>query len=391
MEKPKHDLGFEHIVIEEKPKRKRKSKPPRHRRLFWVLPIILLVLGSCAFLLLITPIQPVAVAGRLSNADQSVLIGSARDSIPLGWVDIAPLSQMVSWSPDGELIAVAGREVPVRLYRTDNLEALPLTVQSMVGVHAMAFSKDSQLLAGITFATGEVAVWNTATGKLVASAPYPEDYLPSIAFRPDGKIVAIGWQTHQIFLWDMQSEPQRIGLTDGPEWVGGFAISPDGSLIAGSDDQSYLWLWNAETGLALHRWFAESSNSVSALAFSPDGKVLATGDLDRFVKTWNVERQNNLFGFRAHSDMVTTVVFSPDGQLVASGGGIYDSIVRLWKWDTQTREQYVDVLQGHRIPILNLAFSPDGTRLAVLQQGIPEEKETQQANLWLWDITAVNR
>lgn len=389
MEKPKRDLGFEHIVIEEKPKRKRKPKPRRYRGL--LLAMSLLVLSVGGFLVLRNALQPVTTAKPLSNADQAVLIGSARDSVPLGWIDVAPLSQMVSWSPDGELIAVAGREAPIQLYRTDNLEASPIVVQSTVGVHALAFSKDSQRLAGITFAAGEVAVWDTATGKLLASAPYPEDYLPSIAFRPDGKIVAIGWQTRQIFLWDMQTEPQRIGLTDGPEWVGGFAINPDGSLIAGSDDQSYLWLWDAETGLALHRWFAESADDVTSLAFSPDGKVLATGDQNHFVKTWNVERQNNLFSFLAHSDMVTTVTFSPDGRLVASGGGIYDSIVRLWKWDTQTREQYVDVLQGHRIPIISLAFSPDGTQLAVLQQGIPEEKENQQANLWLWDITAVSR
>ncbi len=60
-----------------------------------------------------------------------------------------------------------------------------------------------------------------------------------------------------------------------------------------------------------------------------------------------------------HPDGVFTAAFTPDGQTVVTGGG--DRIIRVWDISTG---QEIASLGGHRLPILSLAVSPDGTLLA---------------------------
>jgi dipeptidyl aminopeptidase/acylaminoacyl peptidase len=395
---PDYELGFEHVIVEDKPKGKPKPKhqPARRRRFalaFLLAAVILIVVSGLAIRgALVRSPANLTPANRLSNADQAVLIGSASRALPLGWVDVPVGSQRIVWSPDGKTLAVSGEPSPLQVYQAANLEAPPLTLKTAANVRLIAFSPDSRRIAGLLGARQGIAVWDTATGEQVATADYPEDAAAALAFTPQGDIVALGWGTRLIFRWDMRGEPQRIGLTDAPNTIWSLAISPDGKRIAGSDDASHLWLWNAETGLALHRWFGESDGNATVVAFSPDGKVLSSGDVWGFVKTWNVERQNNLFGNKFHTAGVTTLAFSPDGAFLASGVGGYspapsvDDSVRLWRWNTQTTQQYVDVLRGHRLPVYGIAFNPDGARLAVLLQGTPEDQTVPQAHLWLWDI-----
>lgn len=387
MEKQK--LDFDYVLVEDKPKRK-----PRYRRLspraLGLLAVILFVvflLGVATYLFLGS--IPVAnTNGRLSNAADAERIGSSRLSTALGWLEIPPQSQFIAWSPDGKTLAVGGFNT-IQIYHTDNLEAVPLTIDYTLGtLQAFAYSPDSHYIVTADD-YGRMVVWDTANAAMFAAASGPMSNQAAIAFQSDGKILMTNWPSRTITTWDQVSEPQTIGLTEAPETIRGLAISPDSKLIVAGDGSTDLWMWNAQTGLALHRWFDESYMSVGALAFSPDGSIIATGDDTKFVKTWNTERQNNLFGHVGHGDMITALAFSPDGKILASGSGSLDTTVRLWRWDNQTPDQYVDVLQGHRLPVQAVAFSPDGKKLAVLLQGILEESGSIAAYLWLWDMSPV--
>ena len=74
---------------------------------------------------------------------------------------------------------------------------------------------------------------------------------------------------------------------------------------------------------------------------------------------WDVETGRELFTLRGHTTNVQEVAFSPDGTRIATAS--IDRTVKLW--DAATGQE-VFTLRGHTAGVLCLAFSPDGHRLA---------------------------
>lgn len=90
---------------------------------------------------------------------------------------------------------------------------------------------------------------------------------------------------------------------------------------------------------------------------SPDGQTIAVGVADG-VNLYNL---SNLAEerFLPVGVFVNSPAFSPDGQLLATGSA--DGAIRLWR--LRDGEQVAEVME-HTAGVWNIAFSPDGQRLA---------------------------
>jgi WD40 repeat protein len=211
-----------------------------------------------------------------------------------------------------------------------------------------------------------------------------------VAFSKDGKTLATGSEDGSILLWDMGTRKLRATLTGNTQNVESVAFSPDGKVLAaggyGFDfgegnkqltkspyrGTAKLWDVRAEKELAT----LEDECWVKALAFSPDGKVLAGGghwwpQPHGGVVIWDAATFKKIATLSGHSDRVNRVVFSPDGKTLASCSS--DKTLRLWDWKMNKE---ILTLEPSDLGIWDVAFSPDGKTLA----------STDGRTLTLWDV-----
>jgi WD40 repeat protein len=134
------------------------------------------------------------------------------------------------------------------------------------------------------------------------------------------------------------------------------AFSPDGKVVASGSNNETVRLWDAVTGAPLQTPEGHL-NRVMSVAFSPDGKVVASGSYGT-VRLCDAVTGAPLQTFEGHSSWVWSVAFSPDGKVVASGS--YDRTVRLWDVVTGAPLQ---TLKLDDTEIRNLSFSTSGQYL----------------------------
>ncbi len=172
-------------------------------------------------------------------------------------------------------------------------------------------------------------------------------------------------------LLDAYAQPDHATLNPNDGAVNGVAYSRDGRVLATTNPDGKVRLWNASTHTQIGAPIIVPSDGnggivVDGVAFSPDGKILATADRDGTARLWDVSTRAQVGapitipGGNTYGGLFS-VAFSPDGETLATGDG--DGTVRLW--DIATRAQIgapITIPGGNSIN--GVAFSPDGKILA---------------------------
>jgi len=275
------------------------------------------------------------------------------------------------------------RKYNVVLAGQNQFQCLHTLTEHSANIVSAAISPDCQLLAsGDEY--GEIRLWNLNSGKLirilegysvrarcVAINPDGQTFVNSflhnksalffsLAFSPDGQILASGGTDMTINLWNPHTGERLDILEDWDYAIFSIAFSPDGQTLAGGNtDGGKMRFWNLDSGELLPS-LDGSLEDVSSIAFSPDGQIIAGGGrYDGKIKLWNLSTGELLRTLNEYSGWVQCLTFSPDGQLLVSGG--WDETII---WNATTGE-LLSTLEPHSGCVMCIAFSSDGKILVV--------------------------
>jgi hypothetical protein len=176
-----------------------------------------------------------------------------------------------------------------------------------------------------------VRVWDTHSGAELSCLCGHEDSwsaVTSVAFSPDGRLLASGSDDKTVRLWDVHRGAELRCLRAHESGVNGVAFSPDGRLLASASYDETVRLWDVHRGAELHRLHGPVT-AVQSVAFSPDGRLLAGASYDKTVRLWDVSKNKLFLRLQGPTRSVDQVCFSAQGRRLVSW-----SDWQVWVWDT---------------------------------------------------------
>jgi WD40 repeat protein len=202
----------------------------------------------------------------------------------------------------------------------------------------------------------------------------------SVARVPNSTRLIVASNDNKVYELDAsQATPTARQLADHGRYVNAVRLTGN-TVISGGYDNRLIW-WNLEDNREIRTVADAHSRQIRQLALSPDGSKVASVADDMKCKLWNVANGEMLRELRGHEERTPTnfgsmlycCAFSNDGTKLATGDRVGRVVIwnvadgerlstlevpSLYTWDGTQRIRSIGGIRS-------LAFSPDGTQIAV--------------------------
>lgn len=276
-------------------------------------------------------------------------------------------------SPDGATVACAtdlGGDPALAVWDVDTGRSR--WAQSHPRLSDVRFSPDGTVLAGAARGVGyPVRLWDARTGRLTGKLDADGDAVRSLVFCRDGRLVAATYGRCRA--WDWRTGRAFPDQTAVPRHIDRLVVEPIGRRVIVTTPDVFVVPFGANrTGDPDIRM----GKTLTGFALSPDGRLLATADGGMVVRLWEVLSVAEA-AVVTFPDPVGGVTFSPDGRTLAvatSGGTIL--------FDLPTGSTRFTLPRGPTADTL-VAFSGDGRRLVTAGN--------RECTATVWDVADIRR
>ncbi|MCG5435389.1 nSTAND1 domain-containing NTPase [Micromonospora foliorum] len=238
-------------------------------------------------------------------------------------------------------------------------------------VRSIAWSPDGRLIA-----TGSrdnsIRVWDPDSGRTIAEFTGHDAMVEAIAWAPDSRRVASGSRDRTVKLWRVGADDPPPTLYGADDLIRGMAWSPDGEHVAAGAQDHHIHVWRTDTGDHTATLRGHTGD-VYGLAWSPDGTLLASTSHDRTAVVWDFATGEQQTVLRGHTDFIEGLSWCPDGRRLATASG--DQTIRIW--DVTDGRQLL-LIRGHTDFVWDVSWSPDGRSLA---------SASSDRTVRIWDVS----
>lgn len=241
-------------------------------------------------------------------------------------------------------------------------------------VHTVSWHPQEATTLASGSADKTICIWSVLKG-LLARLKGHTDWVQSVGWHPDGKLLASGSADRTVRIWDVQASKLLSVLSGHEDTINAVSWNNNGAILASGSSDTSVCLWDARSGRLASR-LCVCKGSVSSLAWHPVNNImLASGDFDSKVNRWiggwsisqlcNVDMQpkytreerQEMSDAYIFNEYITGVHWHPDGNKLASSSCQGISI-----WDIQ-KNMVVKKMRSPDCWIKDVCWHPNGDLL----------------------------
>ena len=236
----------------------------------------------------------------------------------------------IDFNKDGSQIAIGDSYGKALIWnpKTDSIKYLNGHTKS---IGCISFNPQGKIIAASSL-DSTVILWNLE-GKIINVIGGYKSEIRTIAFNPinNSQLAIATYDSVVVIDYSLNKKVKQLFTLNNSAEINSIAYSPDGKIIAAGGSTGIVGLWDATDGKELTRLVGHNG-IILDIVFSHDGSKLATASFDLTAKIWDLTNYRELLTLTGASSRVRSVSFSMDDSKIAVGSE--DGLIRIFSLNT---------------------------------------------------------